>query len=184
MRPPREPSESRSHDSSGAPLGGIVGLTMLERGYEFRCVAFIVAQWFSSALFTDDPNCLSTTSEWECKRHATVRISSWLADGWMGRLRRHRRWTGDCGLKSTPGCITKYYGSLTNPRDHGFDFPSGSGTQTAGHLPAGKAAYSTLALPRFLLLKWPNRTNVSCGPEKTLICTSVSIRALTGDFNN
>jgi len=84
MRPPREPSESRSHDSSGAPLGGIVGLTMLERGYEFRCVAFIVAQWFSSALFTDDPNCLSTTSEWECKRHATVRISSWLATGRMG----------------------------------------------------------------------------------------------------
>src|SRR2546430_16319609 len=47
MPPPHEPSESRSHDSSGAPLGGIVGLTMLERGYEFRCVALIVAHWFS-----------------------------------------------------------------------------------------------------------------------------------------
>src|SRR5438046_5038733 len=82
MPPPHEPSESRSHDSSGAPLGGIVGLTMLERGYEFRCVAFIVAQWFSSALFTIDPNCLNTRLERE--RHVTVRISRWLAAGWSG----------------------------------------------------------------------------------------------------
>src|SRR6266404_3557113 len=102
MRPPREPSESRSHDSSGAPLGGIVGLTMLERGYEFRCVAFIVAQWFSSALFTDDPNCLSTTSEWECKRHATVRISSWLATGWMGTPKTTQNVDGRLRLEGPP----------------------------------------------------------------------------------
>jgi len=103
MRPPREPSESRSHDSSGAPLGGIVGLTMLERGYEFRCVAFIVAQWFSSALFTDDPNCLSTTSEWECKCHATVRISSWLATGRMGTPKTTQKVDGRLRLEVHPG---------------------------------------------------------------------------------
>ena len=153
MPPPHEPSESRSHDSSGAPLGGIVGLTMLERGYEFRCVAFIVAQWFSSALFTIDPNCLNTRLE--CERHVTVRISRWLAAGWTGTPKLNR-WTGNCGLKSTPGCIAQYYRRLTNPRDHGFGFPSGSGTQTAAYLPAGKATWSMLALPRFLLLlKWP-----------------------------